>query len=173
MDGLNDNERALAWLASWSPSFDGKAIVNPDFTFRSVNHQFCKILGVTAAELVNKQFTDLTPEPLKTLDKKNALLVMERVQESYLLPKTYEFPSGKRVDVTLLVNGVYHQETGEFLFFVSTIMERVKLNATVVPNQTPTGLLEWVDRKKVGWTIFTVIGLSLLTLLEKCVGKIP
>jgi PAS domain S-box-containing protein len=167
MDGLNDDERVLAWLVSWHPSFDGKAIVNPDFTFRSVNHQFCKILGVTAAELVDKKFTDMTPEPLKTLEQQNAKLVMTGAQESYLLPKTYEFPSGRRVDVTLLVNGVYHKETGEFLFFVSTIMERIKMSATAVPSPQQTGLLDWVDKKKAGVSIATAIGLGLAYAVEK------
>lgn len=173
MDGLNDDERVLAWIASWNPSFEGKAIVNPDFSFRSANRQFCKILGVTQAELIDQKFTDLTPEPLKTLDKKNAQLVMKGVQESYLLPKTYEFPSGRRVDVTLLVNGVYHTETGKFLFFVSTIMERVKMSATAVPSQKSTESWEWLDRKKVGWSLITALGLAIAIVLEKLIGKIP
>ena len=168
MDGLTHDERALAWIASWSPSFDGKAIVNKDFTFRSVNHQFCKILNVTAAELVNQKFTDITPEPLKTLEKQNSLLVIERAQESYLLPKTYEFPCGKRVDVTLLVSGVYHKETEEFLFFVCTIMERVKMSATVVPPQTSQ---EWLDKKKSLWTIITAIGLLIAIVIEKLLTR--
>ena len=172
MDGLNNEERILAWLASWAPSFDGKAIVNPDFTFRSVNHQFCKILGVTAAELIDQKFTDITPEPLRTLDRKNAELVKSRAQENYLLPKTYEFPNGKKVDVTLLVNGVYHNETGEFMFFVSTIMERVKMSATAARPQTLSISPDWIDKKKIGWTILTALGLGIAFLIEKVIGKI-
>lgn len=171
MDRLNNDERILAWLASWSPSFDGKAIVNADFSFRSVNHQFCKILGVTPAELVNQKWTDMTPEPIRTLDQRNAELVKRNIIQSYLLPKTYEFPSGKRVDVTLLVNGVYHLETKEFLFFVSTIMERVTMNATAVPSPTSTGLLEWVDKKKTWWTIVVTMGAALLVAAEKIFAR--
>lgn len=171
MDGLNNDERILAWLASWSPSFDGKAIVNPDFSFRSVNHQFCKILGVTPAELVNQKWTDITPEPIRSLDQKNAELVKGNIIQSYLLPKTYEFPNGKRIDVTLLVNGVYHHQTREFLFFVSTIMERVSMNATAVPSQTSTGLLEWVDKKRTWWAIVSTLGVAILFALEKVIAR--
>lgn len=171
MDGLTDEERLSAWLASWNPSFEGKAIVNPDFTFRSVNQQFCKILGVTAAELVNESFVDITPEPLKTLDKENAELVKKGMQASYLLPKTYEFPSGRRVDVTLLVSGVYHEETGEFLFFVSTIMERVTLSALSAPSQTQPGLSDWVDKKKVGWSVLTALGIIIGAIVKHVMGK--
>ena len=61
MDGLTDEERVLAWGASWDPSFDGVAIVDKDFTFRSVNPQFCQIVGVSPAELIGKRFQDITP----------------------------------------------------------------------------------------------------------------
>lgn len=173
MDGLTDEERVLAWIANWHPSFSGKAIVNGDFTFRSVNPQFCKILGVTPAELVDQSFVDLTPEPIKTLDKRNAELVKAGQIQSYLIPKTYEFPNGKRKDVTLLVNGVYHQDTNEFLFFVSTIMERATLKTSVVPSQKQTLLPDWVDGKKAGWTIMTALGLGIAYTIEKLIGKLP
>lgn len=168
-DGLTDEERKLAWLASWNPSFAGKAIVNPDFTFRSVNRQFCEIVGVTPAEIINSKFTDLTPEPVKTLDVKNAKLVKEGKIESYILPKVYEFASGKRVDVILLVKGVYHPKTSEFLFYVSSIMANdKKLNAQSLSRQ-PIGLLDWIDKKKAGWGILTLIGASLAAAADKII----
>lgn len=166
-DGLNDEERVYAWLASWNPSFAGKAIVNPDFTFRAVNQQFCKIMGVTPGELVGSKFTDLTPEPLKSLDAKNAELVKNGVVQSYLLPKTYEFLNGQRVDVTLLVNGVYHPDTKKFMFFVSTIMERKEMKSLVAPSQMPTGLLELVGKSNFWFAILTAIGLVLAVIIEK------
>lgn len=161
MDGLNDDERALAWVASWQPSFVGIAIVNPDFTFRSVNRQFCEIVGVTPAEIINNNFADMTPEPIKTLDIKNANLVKEGIIESYILPKTYEFTSGKRADVMLLTKGVYHPETSEFLFFVSRIMGKEKHLTAKPLSQQPTGLLQWVDRKRVGVAITSAIVAAL------------
>lgn len=167
-DNLNHDERAYAWLASWNPSFAGKAIVNPDFSFRAVNQQFCSILGVTAAELIGKKFSDITPEPLKSLDIQNAELVKKGLQESYLLPKIYELPSGKRVEVTLLVNGVYHSKTKDFLFFVSTIMARTEKFTSVSQSQAPTGLLDLVDSKKTVWTIIGVIAALVAATLEKC-----
>lgn len=171
MDGLSNEERAYAWLADWNPSFAGKAIVNPDFTFRAVNQQFCKIVGVTPAELVGNKFTDLTPEPLKTVDAKNALLVKKGVIQSYLLPKTYEFFNGHRANVTLLVNGVYHPETNAFMFFVSTILERQEMKSLVAPSRMPTGLLDWIDAKKAWWAAAAAIGTGLAIAFEKVMMK--
>lgn len=167
MDGLSNEERAYAWLASWNPSFAGKAIVNPDFTFRAVNQQFCKIVGVTPAELVGNKFTDLTPEPVRSVDRNNALLVKKGVIQSYLLPKTYEFLNGHRVNVTLLVNGVYHPDTKDFMFFVSTILERVEIKSSVAPSRMPTGLLDLIDAKKLWWTAAAAIGTGIAYALER------
>lgn len=167
MDGLTNEERIHAWLADWNPSFAGKAIVNPDFTFRAVNQQFCKIVGVTPAELVGNKFTDLTPEPLKSVDQKNAMLVRKGVIQSYLLPKTYEFFNGHRADVTLLVNGVYHPDTRDFMFFVSTILERKEMKSLVAPSRMPTGLLDLVDVKKAWWVWATMLGTALAIAFEK------
>lgn len=168
MDDLTLEERALAWLADWHPSFSGKAIVNPDFTFRAVNPQFCKILEVTPAELIDKKFTDITPEPIRTLDVKNANLVKKDKIQSYLLQKTYEFSDGRRKDVTLLVKGVYHPDTRRFLFFVSSIMGKEEDELEVQSlSQMPTGLLPQVDKKKAIWTIITAVGLGLVYLFEK------
>ncbi len=172
MDGLTDDERILAWIASWTPSFDGKAIVNPDFTFRSVNAQFCKILKVTPAELINKKFTDITPPPLRSLDQRNAELVKKNVIQSYLLPKTYEFQDGRKVDVTLLVNGVYDQETKEFLFFVSTIMETKGLECLPAQNHQLTMSTSLVDKKKIGWSIISIVGMAILYAVEKLFLKV-
>jgi len=119
-DRLTDEERILAWKSSWNPSFAGVAIVNRDFTFRSVNPQFCKLLGVTPAELVGERFQDVTPMGVKQLDEKNAQLIIDGSIDFYLLPKEYEFSGGRRVKVVLLVTRVPHE--GEFQFFVSRIM---------------------------------------------------
>ena len=164
-DGLNKDERALAWLASWNPSFAGIAIVNPDFTFRSVNKQFCDIAGVTPAEILNGSFTDITSAKDRALDVANAKLVKDGIIPWYVMPKSYEFESGKKVNVVLMVKGVYHEKTGRFLFFVSRIMEdNTKLTAESLCQQ-PTGLLSWVDKGKVkvGLTGVVVAAFAALT----------
>lgn len=172
MGGLsNDKERALAWKACWDPAFSGIAIVNEDFTFRSVNQQFCEIVGVTPGDLIEKNFKDITPEPLKSLDAKNAKLVKDGIINSYFLPKTYEFPSGKRVDVNLLVVGVYEEETGEFLFFVSRIMEKIISPTSNTQSQKQTGFLDNLDKKKIGTAITTLL-IALLTLITALVSNI-
>jgi PAS domain S-box-containing protein len=123
VDGLKTEEQALAWAATWHPSFHGTAIVDKDFQFVSVNPQFCQIVGVTPAELIGKKFTDVTPVAIRELDAKNAELVMQGKITSYLLPKRYEFQSGVKVEIILLVVGVYATD-GTFKFFVSRIMEQ-------------------------------------------------
>lgn len=137
MDGLTQDERALAWAASWHPSFAGIAIVNPDFSFRAVNPQFCEILGVSPGELIGSKFTDITPQPIRALDIKNAELVKGKIITSYLLPKVYEFQNGKKVNVVLLVSGVYQENS--LLFYVSRILktEMDSENITTPLSATP------------------------------------
>lgn len=121
VDKLDNEERILAWKAAWHPSFSGTAIVNKDFTFRSVNPQFCKLLGVTPADLVGNRFQDVTQPDLKKLDEKNAQMVMDGLIDFYILPKVYQFSGGREAKVVLLVTGVRNAEN-DFLFFVSRIM---------------------------------------------------
>ena len=122
MDRLSDEERILAWKASWHPSFAGMAIINKDFTFRSANPQFCKLLGVTPADLIGQRFQDVTPPNIRELDEKNAQMVIDGYIDFYLLPKTYEFRNGNKKDVVLLVTRAPLSSEGEFQFFVSRIM---------------------------------------------------
>ena len=155
MDGLTDEERALAWIASWNPSFEGIAIVNSDFTFRSVNQQWCEICGVTPAEFVGNTFSDITPQPIRDLDVKNAELVKQGTITSYLLPKTYEFSNGRKVNIVLLVAGVYHKQTRKFLFYVSRIMtNNLDIDTESPPlSPTPSGLFY---RIKQHWQMIAV-----------------
>lgn len=122
MDRLTDEERVLAWKASWHPSFAGVAIVNKDFTFRSVNPQFCKLLGVTPADLIGLRFQDVTAPSIRALDERNAKLVIAGVIDFYILPKKYCFPDGREVEVVLLVTRAPASTEGEFQFFLSRIM---------------------------------------------------
>lgn len=170
-DGLSTvEERALAWLAKWHPSLEGTAIINPDFTFRAVNPQFCKILGVTPAELINHSFSDVSPEPVKTLDMDNAKLVMHGVITTYTMNKQYEMKDGRRVSVILLVKGVYHPLTNDFLFFVSSILglDEEKLEAQSL-SQMPIGLLSSIDTKKTWWAIVLTLASVLAVAFEKLV----
>lgn len=122
MDGLNNHQRALAWLASWNPSFAGKAIVNADFTFRSVNEQFCKILRMMPSDFLNSSFTDLTQEPMKTLDRQNADLVVQGRSPGYIMRKQYQRHDGTLTpEFMLMVVGVF-KKNGDFDFFVSRII---------------------------------------------------
>lgn len=156
MDTLTDQERALAWRAMWNPSFSGIAIVGPDYTFRAVNEQFCEIMGTTPAELVGNKFTDITPVSIRQLDIKNAELVKSGAITSYLLPKTFKFCGGREVRVLLLVKGVYSEDSNEFLFFVSRIVEDKRVILSDAPLPMRTKLLDWIDKKKVGMGVLTI-----------------
>lgn len=169
MDNLHETERALAWAAAWHPSFEGIAIVNPDFTFKSVNPQFCEILGVTPGELLNKSFADLTPPPVKELDILNAQLVMKRVIPSYLLHKSYEFNNGRRVNVILLVVGVFDAQQN-FLFFVSRILKNQqegKLSSMPFSQESGT----FISRIRENWHIVLVV-LSAVSIVAAQVLKL-
>jgi PAS domain S-box-containing protein len=159
---LTQQEKALAWKASWKTSFEGKAIVRQDFTFRAVNPQFCKIIGTTPGELLDRTFTDITPQPIKDLDIKNAELVIKRKIESYILPKTYELSSGKRVNVILLVNGVYHPINKKFLFFVASIMSREE--SAPSRSQSQTQIKSILLNSKIKLTLIAG-GVTILTAL--------
>lgn len=122
-DGLNNHQRAKFWMRRWNRTFVGKAVVNADFTFRSVNEQFCKIVGVTAGELIGRSFVDITPEPIRSLDAANARLVIDGKQDHYAMPKIYQpIPGGPKVYVALQVEGEY-EEDGTFDCFEAEIME--------------------------------------------------
>ena len=174
-DGLNADERALAWAASWNTSFDGIAIVNKDFTFRNVNDQFASICGVTKAELIGHTFTDITPEPIRSLDVKNANLVMAGVVSSYIIQKTYRFEGynqGKIVPVTMLVRGVYHPESKEFLFFISRIMKdesamNAEFTTSPLPKQT---LLSYAAENKK--TVASIIASAIVIAALKAAAFI-
>lgn len=175
MEGLSEHEKALAFAASWHPSFDGWAIVSKEFRFVYVNPQFCRIVGVSPAELIGEKFQDITPNPIKKLDEKNAQLVIDGVIPSYLLPKVYEFSSGKMVNVVLLVNGVYDKD-GEFQFFLSRIMlddEKLQLPLHAsLQKKSEKSLLEFIkENGKVFVGIGGVVGGILIALLKYLEGQ--
>ena len=154
MDGLTSRQRAAAWLATWNPSFVGKAIVSRDFEFLAVNDQFCEILGVTPAALLEHKFTDITPNPDRQLDQENASLVVKGKSPGYLLPKTYALSDGRKIKVLLMVVGVFGPEG--FEFFVSRIVEAPKVvNESTVPSKSQKGF-SWLGWMNKAWAVLTV-----------------
>ena len=169
MQGLSDLEQKLAWNACWTPSLTGKAIVNEDFTFRSVNPEFCDILKVTPAELIGQNFKDITTQELRQLDANNAKLVKQGIMQSYMLPKTYEFNNGRTVNVVLFVNGVF-DEAGEFLFYVSQIV--LDKAAPKPADDSGVILLDFIKEYKTTLAyIGSAIGAIVYGILEYIKGK--
>lgn len=174
MDGLTNDERLLAWQAIWNPSFTGLAIVNPDFTFRSVNPQFCKLLGVSPAELINQKFQDVTHPADRIKEESNAKMLIAGLIDFYILPKRYQFSDGREVEVILLVTRAPAANQGAFQFFVSRIMldESSELHTTPEKQKseqcspTPTAMVVDFMMTYGKWiaAIGTIVGSILITL---------
>jgi PAS domain S-box-containing protein len=163
--GLDNQQRAKAWVARFHTSFEGVAIVNRDLTFRSVSKQFCDILGVTPADLLDNKFTDMTPEPDKTLDLRNAKAVISGKSQRYFIPKTYQI-NGKLMKVLLLVDGVY-KDSGDFDFFVSRIVAAPEESLSGKSLSPASSLVAEVKRHGLGagiaflaWVAWEVIKLA-------------
>ena len=167
-DKLDFTERALAWKAIWNPSFVGMGIIDRDYTFRSVNSQFCEILGVSPAELIGKKFTDLTPQPMRDLDVLNAGLIREGSSPSYLLPSCYELSNGRRVYFLLLMVGVCDVNQ-DFLFYVARIIKNETVAITSTPASPQSSFQKsgtFLKTVKENWHIITAILGSLSLLLS-------
>lgn len=101
----------------------GKCIVNEDYTFKQVNGVLCGYFQCSPAELIGKRFTDITPEPDKTIDSDNALLVIRGERDHYQFPKQYHLPWMENpIYAVIDVLGVRDTE-GAFLHFDVEIME--------------------------------------------------
>jgi PAS domain S-box-containing protein len=154
VDILTNRQRAAAWLATWNPSFVGKAIVSRDFKFQAVNDQFCEILGVTPAVLLEHSFEDITAPQDQKLDTDNAELVIKGKSPGYLMEKSYQFRDNHEVKVLLMVVGVY-KEDGNFYFFTSRIVEApTKTSVDSTPSPKTLSWLAWMTK---AWKILTVL----------------
>lgn len=103
-----------------------KCIVEEDFRFREVNEVLCRYFQCTPAQLIGKPFTDITPEPDKTIDTDNALMVIRGQRDHYQFPKQYKLPWMEAVVYAVIdVLGV-REESGQFLHFDVEILELSK-----------------------------------------------
>lgn len=121
MDGLTEEERAIAWKSYWSTSFAGSAIIGRDGTIRAANPQFYKILDVTPADILGKTLQEITILRDQRLDMENAEHVAAGRIASYVMHKTCEI-QGRRIRLVNLVVRVPTDTTQPFLFFLSRIM---------------------------------------------------
>ena len=170
MDGLNDEERALAWKSAWQISLTGMALLTENFQFYRVNPQWVKVLEVPATEFYGKTFSDITPPDIRKADEMQAKLVVDGKINSYLMHKKYAFSNGKEKAVTLLVTRVPMDCEKPFLYFLSRIMLRTETDAKTISasslNQTLIDVLTDFVMKyaKVMMMIGTVIGGIILAL---------
>jgi PAS domain S-box-containing protein len=98
----------------------GMALVAPDGHFLRVNPALCEIVGYDEADLLQRNFQDVThPDDLSTdLEQIRRMLAGEI--RTYQRDKRYIHRDGHLVWITLSVSLV-HGETGEPLYFVSQI----------------------------------------------------
>lgn len=166
MDGLQTNrQRALAWITRYKMSLSGEAILNQDLTFRSVNDQFCALLAVTRAELLDRDFTDLTPEATKSKERLDAALCIEGKSPGYMVEREYLFRDGRSVKVVQLLQGVYQdEERTKFDFFIMQIYKVASPIAAQHPSQKALTLLDYLVKY---WQIIaTSVGVSAWILYE-------
>jgi len=165
-DNLTIEERALAWAASWNPSFSGRAVVNGDFTFRSVNDAFCEIVEKTKGELIGKTFSSITATEDLSIEIANAELVKAGASSYYRLPKQYEFIEKnkvRKVNIIILVHGVYDANR-KFLFFIATIKRQERnLKAKIL------NLSDLVDIKKIAYGLTGLLLAVIAAFQEKII----
>lgn len=95
----------------------GKAFVSHDFTFLDPNEQLCNYLGITKAELIGRRFTDITPEPIRTISAENARMTMDGRMNRYRMPQIFELlPELERTYVMIDVIKVHNLEGGFHCF---------------------------------------------------------
>lgn len=166
MDGLQTNrQRALAWITRYKMSLSGEAIVNQDLTFRSVNDQFCALLGVTRGELLDKDYTDLTPDSVKSRERLDATLAIEGKSPGYMIEREYSFRDGKVVRVVQLMQAVYQDEERlKFDFFIMQILKVTSLISAPPPSRKALTVLDCLT--KYWHVITTSIGIAAWILYE-------
>ncbi len=91
-------------------SLFGMAEVSGDGEFLKVNDALCKILKKSQGELVGSTFTEITPEPMLSIDLANVHLLKSGGKREYILPKFYKL------------------EDGEFIFVVIHVVSALKLS---------------------------------------------
>lgn len=172
MDRLNDEERVLAWKAIWHPSFVGTAIVSKDFTFLSANPTFCKLLGVTLADLLGKRFQDITHPSIRAKDEQNAKFLIDGLQDYYILEKKYLFEDGREVDVVLLVTRAPLSSEGPFRFFVSRIMLDDKKDRSTLIQESGSGSEQSFQKQMETVAAFLMRNIKFFTAIGTVIAAI-
>ncbi|MES2330001.1 MAG: PAS domain S-box protein [Bacteroidota bacterium] len=122
----DEQEKLKASEEKFSQSFRyssiGMAIVSPGGDLRDVNESFCKMLGYTREQLLQRSFQDITyPEDLEK-DLSLVQKMLEKEIETYQLEKRYIHKSGNVVWALLSVSLVLNS-AGEPQFFISQVQE--------------------------------------------------
>jgi len=88
-DGLSEAQKAFIYDYRWEDTSVARCLSDTK-TFLKVNRQLCILLGAAESELIGKNWVDITPEPIKTIDRENARLAESGGILRYKLPKPYQ-----------------------------------------------------------------------------------
>ncbi|SEA05156.1 two-component system, sporulation sensor kinase A [Thalassobacillus cyri] len=92
---LDNIETQGAFMNAFNQAFIGMAIVNMDGNFMMVNRSFCKILGFTEEEILQKNVMDLTPpEDFKLVATQFQRLVEEDIEAFEIVKRCYKNNGG-------------------------------------------------------------------------------
>ena len=173
MAELSDEEYMAIGRVAAKNSFAGFAFVDEEFKITWANQQFRKVLGVMAGDILDVPFTDITPEPYRSLEKKHANLVMEKRIPSYIMDKDFMLEDGRVVPTISLVHGVYCNETGKFLYSISQLMARDTELSPDIPSQPVSkGFIKILFSNSKTWlTIFTGLGIVISIVIERLFAK--
>ena len=173
MAELSDEEYMAIGRVAAKNSFAGFAFVDEEFKITWANQQFRKVLGVMAGDILDVPFTDITPEPYRSLEKRHAKLVMEKRIPSYIMDKDFMLGDGRVVPTISLVHGVYCEETGKFLYSISQLMARdTELSPNIQSQSESRGFIKILfSNPKTWWSILSAIGIIITIVIEKVLSK--
>lgn len=172
MASLSDLEKVASWGVSWDHTFEGKALLNLDLSFRAVNHQFCQILGISPAEIMTFRFCDIMAPETRKLDIDNAKLIQEHSIPSYVLQRKYTTTEGVQISIITITAGVLDPHTEEVLFFVLHMMELTRDMPSNVASRKKISVWEWLDKKKIGMSLITIAAAICATLADRIINLI-
>jgi len=121
---IDDKTKVLTWDKTIQPSHEGLAILCSKLCHLYVNDQYCKMLGMSKAELMTKRLEDIIcqTEVLKVIGSAQ-MIQSELLSNSLLMTKLIN-PTGQPILVSLIMSGVCSPDSSTTSFYVIKIMLR-------------------------------------------------
>jgi PAS domain S-box-containing protein len=100
----------------------GMAVLAADGRFQNVNRALCRVLGYSAAELLEMRIEQVTHAEDRTIDQAEAARIWEGQTSSYTVRKRYLQKNGATISARL-IGSVLRDEGGEPLYRMAMIEE--------------------------------------------------